>query len=262
MMNAQEYVERFRKLCLVRGVDVLERGHIRVETGFLYPDGSSVDVFLTNDRPLFPPTVLSDLGQTTDFLVHHGVKYWNSRKRRSQLETDLSLYGVKLDGGALTLQLEDLNAETLEAAVLMLGQACVRMSDLVLTRRLQVQSVFSEDVEEFLNDVEIPYEPGVVLEGAYGPVQLDFLVQGKKTRSAVLALTSRYSGASHAAANEVFRKFHDLMVAGLPEQRITLLDDSEDPSSIYRPEDLRRIEAHSSLVPFSAKEDLRSRLAA
>ena len=36
------------ELCMVRGKDVVPRGHLRLETKFLYPDRSSVDLFVVN----------------------------------------------------------------------------------------------------------------------------------------------------------------------------------------------------------------------
>lgn len=143
MRDAPALVEGLRSLCMVRGADVLPRGHIRIETGFLYPDGSFVDIFLVEDprQPLLPPSRLSDLGQTMAFLLHHDVKPWTSKKRRLQLEEAISLYGVELAGGSLEKRMADTQG-ALKEGVILLGQVCVRMSDLLFTKRLQLQSIF------------------------------------------------------------------------------------------------------------------------
>ncbi|MBK9753970.1 MAG: DUF1828 domain-containing protein [Nannocystis sp.] len=263
MHDVAARVRALKTLCMVRGVDVLPRGHIRLETGFLYPDGSSVDLFLVNDpkEPHLPPTRLSDLGQTTAFLLNHDIKPWTSKKRRTQLEDAISLYGVTLAGGALEKKIAD-SQGTLKDEHILLGQACVRASDLLFTKRLQLQSPFSEDVEDFLADAELEYEPGVELKGQFAPVTVDFLVRGRTTTSAVLTLFSRLPAAAHTQANEVFRKVHDLQAAGRPEQRVTLFDDSVDISRVYRDEDLRRIELYSALLPFSDRVATRTLLAA
>lgn len=168
---------------MVKAADILPRGHIRVQTGFLNPDGASVDVFVVNDpsAPLFPPTRLSDFGQTMAFLLNHDVKPWSSKKRRVQLQEAISLYGVDLVGGALDKGIVDTNGSLREGIVL-LGQACVRMSDLLFTKRLQLQSVFADDVEEFLADADLDYQPSTTLEGPFGPVSVDFLVRGGRRR--------------------------------------------------------------------------------
>lgn len=249
-------------LCMVQGVDRVPRGHLRIETGFLYPDGSSIDVFVVDDRdaPLLPPRKLSDLGQTMEFLFNHGLKPWTSKKRRTQLEDAVSLYQARLVGGALEYELSGLERADLQQGIVRLGQACLRVSDLLYTKRVQVPTAFSEDVEEFLSDTELPYEANATLEGPYAPVQLDFLVEGASARSAVLTLTSRYTGQAHTSANEVFRKFHDLKAAERPEQRVALLDDVA--SVVYREEDIRRIESYATVLAFSDRETVRAVLAA
>jgi hypothetical protein len=263
MRDAPLLVQRLKGLCMVRAADILPKGHIRVQTGFLYPDGSSVDVFVVNDSraPLLPPSRISDLGQTMGFLLNHDVKPWTSKKRRIQLEETISLYGVELVGGALEKPIIDVQ-DSLRDGIILLGQACVRMSDLLFTKRLQLQSVFTEDVEEFLADADLDYEPGAELKGQFAPVAIDFLVRGKTTTSAVLTLFSRLPAAAHAQTNEVFRKVHDLHTAERPEQRVTLLDDTVDVSRVYRDEDLRRLELYSTLLPFSDRAAARTLLAA
>lgn len=263
MRDVNALQETLSHLCMVRRTDVLPKGHIRIETGFLYPDGSSVDVFVVNDpqAPLLPPTRFSDLGQTMEFLLHHDVKPWTSAKRRVQLEDAISLYGVQLDGGSLIKE-TSIEKESLQQGIILLGQACVRMADLLYTKRLQLQSEFTEDVEEFLADADLRYEPSVELATAYGPVKVDFLVHGRTTKSAVLTLFSRLSATAHVQANEVFRKVHDLQAAGRDEQRVTVVDDTVDVPRVYREDDLRRIQSYSTIVSFSDRSTTRELLAA
>ena len=263
MRNSAELLATLPNYCMVRSVDVVPKGHIRIETGFLYPDGASVDVFLVDDlrQPLLSPSRLSDLGQTIGFLLHHDVKPWTSKKRRMQLEEAISLYGVELVGGSLDKRITDTQG-SLRDGIILLGQACVRMADMLFTKRLQLQSSFAEDVEEFLADTDLKYEPNVDLKGPFAPVTVDFLVQGRTTTSAVLTLFSRVPAAAHSQANEVFRKAHDLNAAGRPEQRITILDDTVDVSRIYRDEDIRRIERYSTILPFSDRASMSVLLAA
>lgn len=263
MRDTSTLIATVRNYCMVRGVDVVPKGHVRIETGFLYPDGASVDVFLVNDprEPLQAPSRLSDLGQTMGFLLNHDVKPWTSKKRRVQLEDAISLYGVEMVGGSLEKKITD-KPRSLEEAIILLGQSCVRMADLLYTKRLQLQSVFTEDVEELLADTDLDYDTAVELPGQFAPVTIDFLVRGRTTTSAVLTLFSRLPAAAHMQANEVFRRVHDLNAAGRTEQRVTLLDDTVDVSRVYRDDDLRRIQVYSTLVPFSDRAAVSTLLAA
>lgn len=256
----QEIARQAESLCLVRGVDMLPKGHARIQTGLMYPDGSFIDVFLYSDpaQPLLPPTVLTDLGQTTEFLLNHHVRPWTSKKRRQQLEDAVAVYGATINGGKIEMPL----GGSLQDKILLLAQACLRASDIVFTKRLALQSDFAEDVESFLSEEELEYEPNAVLDGFYAPVTVDFLVRGSHSTSAVLSLSSRTSGAAHTSANEVFRKAYDLAKANRPEQRIALVDDAVPVLQVFKKEDLDRIEEHASVFMFSDRAQVRALMAA
>jgi len=243
---------------LVRSTDVARRGGVRLETAFLYPDGSSVDVFLRDDKPLFGSLKLTDLGQTTSWLLDVQVKPWLSKKRQRFVEDALRLHGVHQIGGALELPIASLDA--LIDGVVRLGQACVRVADLTYTRRSAMQTGFSEELEEFLSDADLPFDANAELVGRRGvPVKVDFLVRGTTRPSVVLALASGQSSQAHVAANEVFRRWYDLNVPERHEHRVTVFDDRVD---VYREEDLERIRDLSTLVALSDRDSLRDLLAA
>ncbi|MEI8254128.1 MAG: DUF1828 domain-containing protein [Deltaproteobacteria bacterium] len=168
-------------------------GHIRIETKLLYPDGSCVDVFIRSDGPLFRevpgPLVLSDLGQTTAWLLDVGVRPWLSKKRQQFVTDTLRVFGATQIGGEIRLSLD--SPADLSSGILRLGQACLRVADLTFTRRASLVMPFAEDVEEVFADAELIYEPSIDLVGRFGsPVSIDYLVTGKHTKSAVLTLTS------------------------------------------------------------------------
>lgn len=186
------------------------------------------------------------------------IKPWLSPKRKGLIDDVLRLHGVEQDGGQLVLRLPDL--EGLVPAIVSLGQSCVRVADLVFTKRSAMVAAFTEQVEEVLTDVEIPYEQNAELEGRYGNVvRVDFLAQGRSTKSAILTLSSGNPSAAHVAATEVFRRFYDLKIPSRQEQLITIFDDRAD---VYRAEDIERLQDVSQLVPFSDRQTLRDLVAA
>jgi hypothetical protein len=126
MIEQSEIERRVQGHGLVRGVDTLPKGHVRIETAFLYPDGSSVDVFLVDDAPLFAPGKLSDFGQTTAWLLDVQVRPWLSKKRQRFVEDALRIYGVEQHGGALEFSLESL--DRLTDGLVKLGQPSPRSS--------------------------------------------------------------------------------------------------------------------------------------
>jgi hypothetical protein len=162
---------------LVLDTAVLERGHLRLETAFRYPDGSQIDLFLAEEGPMIPAHRLTDFGNTSSWLLDLQVKPWLSSKRRKLLEQALSGLDVKLNGGALDLALPQI--EHLVDGVVRLGHACIRMADLHYTRRSSLSVPLGETLEELFNDAEFTYDADVELLGRQGkPVKVDYQVFG------------------------------------------------------------------------------------
>jgi len=262
MLNIAEIERLTDELCMVRARDVVPRGHLRLETKFLYPDRSSVDVFIVNgsqQQLLAPSPILSDLGQTTSWLADVQVKPWQSKKRQRFLEDAIYVLGIRQNGGALETTFEP-NHDGLEDAVIRLGQACVRVADLSFTRRSSLQVTATDEVEELISDAELNYQTNAQLQGRHGNVVVvDFLVEGRRRKSAVLTLAAQSTTTAHSVANEIFRKHYDLDTPQRGEQRVTVYDDRLD---VYRPEDLDRLRDVCEVVPLSARQDLVAVLAA
>lgn len=256
MVNVDEVRRELACYPLVRDLDRVASGAVRVETCFVYPDGASVDVFVGH-RPNLgpeeaPPYSVTDGGQTIAWLLDVQVKPWLSKKRQAFVDDALRLYGVRQEGAVLACDLAGLSG--LSDAVVRLGQACVRVADLNYTRRASLQTVFHEEVEEILADGDVPYEPNVELEGRFGNVvRVDFLAAGRRSRSAVLGLSSGNRSQAHVQAVEIFKRWYDLDVPERDEQRVTVWDDRQD---VYRDDDLQRLEQISAMIPLSDREGL------
>lgn len=258
MIDLDDIQTRLHGHALVRGVDRVPKGHVRLETAFLYPDGGSVDVFVVKEEPLFPRLKLSDLGQTISWLGDVQVRPWLSKKRQRLIEDALRIHHVRQSGGALEADLASL--DDLVSGIVRLGQSCVRVADLTYTRRTALQVGISEEVEEVLAEADLDYETNVELEGRFGSkVRVDFLVPTVRRMSAILALSSANSSQAHIVANEIFRKWYDLVSPERSEQRITIFDDRYD---VYRTEDLERLRDVSEVVALSERQLLVDLLAA
>ena len=251
MIKIDEIRELTAGHALVREIDVVPKGHVRLETAFLYPDGSSIDVFVRNDAPLR----LSDLGQTTTWLLDMQLRPWLSKKRQRFVAEALRLHGVEQAGGALELRLASPNS--LVAGIVSLGQAAVRVADLTYTRRSALLTLVTEELEEFLSDENFEFEANATLPGrANTSVKVDFLVTGPGRKSAIQTLASGSGSQAHIAANEIFKRWYDLR--DRPENRITVFDDRTD---VYRDEDLDRLRDFSDVVAISDKQTLSDLLA-
>jgi hypothetical protein len=114
---------------LVQAVDSTPRGHVRLETAFLYPDGSAVDLFVVKQDGPFPTFCLSDLGQTLPTLLDVQATPWLSKRRQGLLEDAIRLYRVEQRGGELIRPIVTLSE--VGPGIVALGQACVRVSALI-----------------------------------------------------------------------------------------------------------------------------------
>ena len=255
MITIADIKAMFDRTSLLRDVDHVG-DTLRCETAFLYPDGSSVDVFVRDEEGAPHRTLLSDLGQTTTWLLDMQIKPWQSKRRQRLLEDAIGLYDVRQAGGALELQVGDRN--DLVPGVIRLGQACVRVADLFYTRKVSTQTSFSDEVEEFLADHSMPYDMDCELEGrGERRVKVDFVVHGKRD-SMILTLSPGHSAhQAHVASNEVFRKWYEL--SRRPEQRVTVFDDRVDT---YRTEDLDILREHSDLIGITNTRSMYELLAA
>lgn len=258
MIDVADIRARLGPHALVRGVDEPRRGLVRIETAFLYPDGGSIDLFLLEDADRSGALRLSDLGHTMSWLLDVQIKPWLSPKRKGFIDDVLRLYQIEQDGGQLVRRLAQ--PGELVPSIVALGQACVRVADLMFTKRSAIVAAFTEQVEEVLSDVEVPYIPNAKIEGRHGrQVRVDFLVEGRSTRSAILTLSSGNASQAHIAANEIFGRWYDLDIPTRGEQRVTLFDDRVD---VYRGPDLDRLRDLSQLVAFSDRQTLIDLIAA
>jgi hypothetical protein len=243
---------------LVREMHERGDGSVLLETVFKYPDGTSIEVLLSSPSVLGQVS-LGDLGQTTAWLLDLGIKPWLSTKRRALQDDALRTYDVRKNGGELVLEVAA-SAASVADGLVRLAQACLRVADLMFTRRTALQGAFTEDVEEVIGDLDLPYESGVELRGRKGHVvRVDFSIRGARTTSLVMTLSSQNASTAKARANAVFASFYDLAEPSRSEQRVTLFDDR---SNAIREEDLERIEDVSQVVPFSDVTLFRSIVAA
>ena len=100
---------------------------------------------------------------------------------------------------------------------------------------------------------ELPFEQDVEVFGRRGrPVRVDYRVHAGRRGSLVLVLGSANPTSAHAIANEIFTRWYDLSSPQVPEQKITLFDDS---ASIREP-DLDRLRELSAVIAISEEDRL------
>jgi len=260
--------DQLGRCALVRGVEQLRTKHVRIATGLQYPDGALIDVFVRftplellsyETSPDDVGLTLSDLGNTTGWLLDVGVRTWQSKKRQQLVDEVLEAYNVRQEGGELVTAVPP--GRSLGEYVLRLAQACLRVADLCFTRRASLVAPFADEVEEVLVDAELPYDPDVEVATPYEPVRIDYLVRGRTQSSAVMRVASTNASGARAVLSEVYRRYGALRdTPGWNRTHVAIVDDRR--VDLFRPGDLKQLETAATVIGFSERDRLVETLAA
>ena len=158
--------------CLIRGVRVVPRGHIRADTRLLYPDGSAVSVFVEQgELTKSHGYAISDFGRTFAKLDEYGVSPFRGNRLKAIVETAKDL-GVQVIQDRLVLELGEI--EDLEIGLINLAQACVRASCMIFGRRSSQRSLIEDDIDEVVRSTGLAFQSPYKFKGPYQKiVQVD-----------------------------------------------------------------------------------------
>lgn len=253
-------------ISLVQSCDSIQGG-VRMLTPFQYPNGAHIDLFLRAREPLLDEVVLTDLGQTTSYLLDMQVKPWATNKRRQIIEDICRALDVRWNSGQIEIpfNMADLSqpdsSGSISGSMMRLAQACIRVSDLAFSARLWSTGSFKDEVEEFFESTQVRYEADVTELGRNGEqVKFDFRVFGETTVSLILSLSAASTVSAHNASNEVLSRWVNLgrkktnqpQALQATQQRITILDESHD---VFRDGDLRLLGTLSTVIAFPTEQE-------
>lgn len=253
-MNCEQLGQLIGGFSLVTHCDVVRNNALRIATPFRYPNGSQIDLFVQEQSDQRARYVLSDFGQTTEYLLDISVKPW-STKRRQQIISDIChILAIEQEGGQLQITLSEDEMPLFPEALVRLAQACIRMSDLVNTQKLQPTRTFNDEFEEYIGSaIELPYEPNYTLRGIYNnEVKVDYFVTGRHVKSLVQTLATPNPVAAHAVANEMFRRWYDL---GNHRTEFSFLSVYNSDTTVAKEDDLARLGDLSTVFAFPAQVD-------
>lgn len=245
---------------LLRGVRTLKKKHLAIETGFTYPDGGSIEVYVVNESMLADANhlTITDFGNTVNWLMNLGIKAWQGPSKRELVKHAVSPYDVEVKGAEL--RITGLPLANLHDGIIRLAQACLRVADISYTKRFRPATDFQAQVEDMLGEFELPYEAGyeIPLVGDKR-VKVDAYVRGATKESALLLLSTASEVYAHQRAIEVFARWADLIHAKRPEQRIAIWDTS---TNAFSQDDLDRVARSSEVIPVGERDYLKQKLAA
>ncbi len=252
-INCENVKELVGGFSLVHSCDVVKNGMLRIATPFYYPNGSQIDLFLERPNGLFAQYQLSDYGQTADYLTDMQINPWSTNKRRQLINDICEALDVQQQSGRffIPFSFEELTSQ-LSSSLVRLAQACIRISDLSFTQRLQLAGTFQETVEEFISNSSLDYEPDVEYIGKHNNVvKVDFLVHGKRIKSLVQTLSTPTPTNAHAKSVELFARWWDLMDYRSNNQFLTLYDTT---TTAYKEYDIERLQELSTVLGYPEEQ--------
>lgn len=224
---------------------------IRIRTPLYYPDGSVIDLFYEEGAG---SRTLSDLGETLGWLRLQTGVLKRTPKQNRIIEDACLTHGIELFKGMLTLRLRV--DESLAGAVLRLGQAAVRVSDLWFTSRLRSVLSVGDEVADFLTERKIQFERNVTVPGRSGRVwSIDFHTRVSEVTCYVSLLATGNKGVTRGLADHALAGWVDmahLRVTTFGLRFITLFDDTVD---VWAEENLRLVQSHSEVARWSRPDE-------
>jgi len=252
MKNCTELQSYLKTFSLVKECDVIRNGALRIATPFQYPNGSSIDLFMKEVNPASDGWILSDQGQTVAYLLDLHINLSATKKRKSIIADICKSLGTEFNDGQFEIKIAKKDMNDLANRIVLLSQACIRVSDISFTQRLRTTTVFREDMEEFFDAIDLPFESTIPLVGQFNiPVEIDFRVKGKQTTSLIKTLSTGNGTAAHTLSNEILRCWYDLQGLRNQTQFITIFDTT---NNVFRDEDLQRLGTLSSVMGFPADQ--------
>lgn len=233
--------------------------YVRVRTPFLYPDGDFIDLFLK--RANQGGMTVSDLGETVRWLNSNTLSAKRSPKQAGLISDISQTHGVEFFRGMLKARSNE--PCTLADAVTRVGQAALRISDLIFTSRLRSVESVTDEVTDFLQELNLPFERNKKLIGRSGKSwKIDFQVSAPLRSSLISVLSSGSRSAAQQISKSVVSTWYDLSqyrVSPEPLAFISLIDDSAD---VWSDEDFNLVESISDVARWSAPETLSQLLTA
>lgn len=179
-----------------------------VETPFLGLSNDCIEVFIKKEGTRI---LLSDDGETLLNLKMHGVDVSRSNIRRSILKSIELNFAVSIINGEITAEATESDFPNRKHDLL---QAIQQVSDLRLTAKHEVASIFAEDFKAYLDSKDVIYTPGFRLPGKSGLMfYYDFQIAGKTSET-------------------IIRTFNQLRQANVAEVLFGLEDIRENRESI------------------------------
>jgi hypothetical protein len=225
---------------------------VRVQTPFLYPDGGIVDVFV-HERA--DQIAVTDLGEALGWLRQQTTGGKRSPKQQRLLQDICLTLGVEVSRGQLIARANGGGAAVSDL-VLRVGQAAVRAADLWFTTRTRSLEAVTDEVADYLQEQDLPYERAVKLSGRSGrDWTLDFQVLAPARSSLVFVLASGAQAGARRVAVHTVAGWHDLSQFRVGPQAVRFVSLFDGTSDVWSEEEFRLVETLSDIGRWSRPDE-------
>ncbi|HCA06929.1 DUF1829 domain-containing protein [Chryseobacterium sp.] len=151
-----------------------------INTPYFGAFNDGIDIYVKNEGT---NVILSDDGETLNNLNLIGININSSKNRRDLLDSILLNYGLKLSGEDIIVQGSVDKFPILKHKLI---SAILEINDLHLLSKSNVSSIFKEDVQIYLDSINIVYTPDFIAKGHTGlEFNFDFQI-AKRSEEIVL----------------------------------------------------------------------------
>ncbi len=227
------------------------QGGARVRTPMLFPDGGVVDVFVLEQGSGY---IVTDLGDTIGWLGVQSVSRQRSPKQQMLIEDVCQTLRVELFHDQLVLR--SVQRATIGESVMRLAQAAVRVSDVWFTFRSQTLQSTADEVDEWLQEKQIPFQRRVTKQGrSERPWTVDFETQTDNRTSLVFLLSTGSRGAVHRLTEHVVTGCMDLSHLRATQTGLAFISLFDDTHDVWLPEDFNLVREISETARWSRPDE-------
>ena len=228
----------------------------RIRTPFLYPDGDNIDLFCKAEGD---DLIISDLAETTGWLRMQSAGTRRTQRQERLIEYACMTHGIDFHRGMLRARCGP--GDELAQVIARVGQAALRVSDMVFTIRPGTVRPFKDKVAEFLTEHDFGFDRPAKVDGDSGHAwTVDFRVRSEQRTSLVQVLSAASRSSARRVPEHVLAGWFDLQrLAGEPE-RLGFVSLFDDTSSVWKEKDYRLVKPLSKVVRWSRPNEFAATL--
>lgn len=197
---------------------------VKITTPYLDRHNDYISIYLKQEGDQY---ILTDDGYTIEDLIQSGCSI-DSPKRQKFLEVTLNGFGVKKNVGEIFVKT---NAQNFALNKHNLIQAVLAVNDMFYMAKANVNSLFYEDVQSWLDQSDIRYSERVMFIGNSGyPRHFDFLINKSKNAPERIIQTVNHPD-RNKADNIIFEWLDTKEIRSPNAKAYSIVNDNEEKVS-------------------------------